>query len=559
MGTSGTKRMQYRTVILSMALLSTASLGILVAHNSFGASTVAPGLVPLPQKVEMQSGSFRLQAQTVIRADVLGRDSAEFLAARLRPATGYPFSIETNGSPSSIKGAVCLTTNQADAALGEEGYKLEVASDSVVIRAAGSAGFFYGVQTLLQLAPPEVWAARSGSNVAWDLPAVRIEDRPRFRWRGFMLDVSRHFFDKAEVEQVLDSMAALKLNRFHWHLVDDQGWRIQIKQYPRLAEIGAWRKEIGFKLDPKASHAYGPDGRYGGFYTQDDIREVVAYARARHITVVPEIEMPGHSTAALAAYPQLSCLGGPFTTDLNGGIFAGVYCPGKEETFQFLQNVLGEVMELFPGPYIHIGGDEVPVDNWKKCTNCQARMREQGMTNESQLESYLIRRIEPFINAHGHTLVGWSEIREGGLAQNAVVMDWIGGALEAARAGHDVVLSPTKFCYLDYYQSTNRAAEPRAIGGYLPLKKVYAFEPVPADLEPANQFHIQGGQANLWTEYVPSLQQVQYMMFPRLCALAEVVWSPAEKRDYTDFTRRLAAQNQRLEQAGINYRRQAGE
>lgn len=550
--------MQYRTVILSMALLSTAGLGILVGHSSFGASAAAPGLVPLPQKMEMQSGSFRLQAQTVICSDAPGRALAEFLASRLRVATGYPFSRGTNGGLANRTGAVCLTTNGADPALGEEGYGLEVTPDSVSIRASGSAGFFYGVQTLLQLAPPEVWAARSGSNVVWDLPAVRIEDRPRFRWRGFMLDVSRHFFDKAEVEQVLDTMAQLKLNRFHWHLVDDQGWRIQIKHYPRLTEVGAWRKEIGFKLDPKTSHAYGPDGRYGGFYMQDDIREIVAYAQARHITVVPEIELPGHSTAALAAYPQLSCAGGPFTTDLNGGIFAGVYCPGKEETFQFLQNVLGEVMELFPGPYIHIGGDEVPVDNWKKCTNCQARMREQGMTNEAQLESYLIRRLEPFINAHGHTLVGWSEIREGGLAQNAVVMDWIGGALEAARAGHDVVLSPTKYCYLDYYQSTNRATEPRAIGGYLPLAKVYAFEPVPAELEPSNQVHILGGQANLWTEYVPSLKQVQYMMFPRLCALAEVVWSPAEKRNYEEFTRRLAAQSQRLEQAGINYRRQEG-
>ena len=269
------------------------------------------------------------------------------------------------------------------------------------------------------------------------------------------------FSPSTEVEQILDAMALHKLNRFHWHLVDDQGWRIEIKKYPRLTEVGAWRKGIDFGLDPKASTAYGPDGRYGGFYTQADIREVVRYAAARHITIVPEIEMPGHSSAALAAYPQFSCTGGPFSTDVSGGVYPGVYCAGNDDTFEFLENVLAEVFALFPGKYIHVGGDEVPTTTWKDCPKCQARKKAEGLNNDRQLESYFIQRMEKFINAHGKTLIGWSEIREGGLAQNAVVMDWIGGAAEAATAGHDVVMTPTRYCYLDHYQSRDHAREPQ--------------------------------------------------------------------------------------------------
>ena len=457
--------------------------------------------------------------------------------------------------PLTPKGAVTLTTSKAKPALGPEGYELTVAPDSVIIRAAGQAGMFYGVQSLLQLLPPEVFAARPAPGVAWEIPCVQIADQPRFKWRGFMLDVARHFFTKDEVKQLLDVLAWHKINTLHLHLTDDQGWRIEIKKYPRLTQIGAWREDAGFGLDPKLSTAYGPDGRYGGYYTQDDIRELVAYARGRHITIVPEIEMPGHSSAALSAYPELSCNGGPYTPNAKGGIFAGVYCAGKEETFEFLQNVLAEIGPLFPGQYIHIGGDEVPKDNWKKCPRCQARIKQEGLGNEHELQSYFIRRIEKFINAQGRTLIGWSEIREGGLAQNAVVMDWIGGAVEAASAGHDVIMSPTKFCYLDYFQSTNHAAEPPAIGGYLPLRKVYSFDPLPEKLEPQYQSHILGAQGNLWTEYVPNFKHAQYMIFPRLCALAEVAWSPQAARNWDDFTRRLQTQFQRFDQLGVNYRK----
>jgi hexosaminidase len=318
--------------------------------------------------------------------------------------------------------------------------------------------------------------------------------------------------------------------------------------------MGAWRKAIGFGLEAKASTAYGPDGRYGGYYTQDDIREVVAYARSRHIEIVPEIEMPGHSSAALMAYPQFSCTGGPFSNDMAGGVFDGVYCAGNEDTFAFVEDVLTEVCALFPGPYIHIGGDEVLVDNWKKCPKCQARMREEGLTKEIELEGYFIRRVEKIVNAHHRRLVGWSEIRQGGLAANATVMDWVGGAVEAATAGHDVVMSPLADCYFDHYQSLQTNKEPRAIGGYLPLQQVYAFEPMPTNLPAPYQEHILGAQANVWTEYMPNFKQVEYMVFPRLCALAEVDWSPKASRQWDDFARRVNVDCLRLDQLGVNHR-----
>jgi hexosaminidase len=395
------------------------------------------------------------------------------------------------------------------------------------------------------------------TNPSLAISGVTIEDSPRFKWRGLMLDVSRHFFTKQEVKQFLDAMAWYKLNTFHWHLVDDQGWRIEIKKYPRLTEIGAWRKGVGFGLDPKKTTAYGPDGRYGGFYTQDDIREIVAYATARHITIVPEIEMPGHSSAALAAYPQFSCDGGPYSTDMPGGVFNGVYCAGNDGTFGFLQDVLTEVFDLFPGPYVHIGGDEVSVDNWKKCEKCQAVMKKENLTKEIELESYFIRRMEKFINAHHKNLVGWSEIREGGLAANATVMDWIGGGFEAASAGHDVVMTPAEpvdYSYFDHYQSEDHSTEPKAIGGYLPLSRVYQFEPVPTNLPAEFQSHILGGQGNLWTEYIPNFQHAEYMVYPRALALAEVDWSPKEARNWDDFVRRAKVAGSQLDRLGVNNR-----
>jgi hexosaminidase len=383
---------------------------------------------------------------------------------------------------------------------------------------------------------------------------VEIKDRPRFAWRGLLLDVSRHFYTKQEVEHILDGLAMHKINTFHWHLVDDDGWRIQIKKYPLLTEVGAWRKEIGFGLASNASTAYGPDGRYGGYYTQDEIREVVRYATARHITIVPEIEMPGHSGDALAAYPQFTCDGKPTSTDRIGGFKMGVFCAGNDGSFVFLQNILEEVFALFPGKYIHVGGDEVPTSHWAKCEKCQARKAAEGLKTDRQLESYFIQRMEKFINAHGRSLIGWSEIREGGLAKNAAIMDWIGGATEAASSGHDVVMTPERDCYLDHYQSRNHAKEPRAIGGFLPLRNIYAFDPIPAGLAPEFDQHILGAQGNLWTEYIASPAHAEYMIFPRECAMAEVTWSPKEARNFDDFLRRLETDERRLDAMGINYR-----
>ena len=516
-----------------------------------------PAVIPLPQEMTLEAGHFMLTSDTRIWTDMASRKTAAFLTRQHLSSTGIPFAAHVAFFPGSgIPNGILLTCKNADAQLGPEGYELTVSSNSVVLRAPTQAGLFYGVQTLLQLFPSEIFSSNVVANVNWQAPCLHIRDWPRFQWRGLMLDVSRHYFDKSEIETLLDAMALHKLNTFHWHLTDDQGWRIQIKKYPRLTQIGAWRDSVGFGLASNSTTAYGPDGRYGGFYTPRDVREVLAYAAARHITVVPEIEMPGHSTAALAAYPQYSCTGGPFTTSATGGIFDGIYDPANENTFNFLDDVLSEVFQMFPGKYVHVGGDEVPKKTWHNSPECQALMKQEGLTNEDQLQSWFTRRIERYVSGRGRTLVGWSEILQGGIARNATVMDWIGGAVAAARAGHDVVMSPTGYCYFDYYQSADHSAEPPA-ATYAPpllLSRVYSFDPMPADLPAQFQSHILGTQGNLWTEKVPNLRHAEYMIFPRECAIAEVAWSSQSSRDWNDFLRRLQIHAQRLDELGINYR-----
>lgn len=532
-------------------------LASLLAATTFAAES-GIAIIPQPQQMERRDGSFQLTPGTRIYVDFASRATGKYLAAKLRPPTSYPFNVATRIlSSAPVSGGILLTTHNADPALGAEGYELTVAPNRVIIRAPAQAGLFYGVQTLLQLLPPEIFSSNAVTGVNWQMPCVEIKDWPRFKWRGLMLDVSRHFYTKPEVEKLLDVMALRKINTFHWHLVDDNGWRIEIKKYPRLTSVGAWRAGVGFGLASNSTTAYGPDGRYGGFYTQDDIREVVAYAAARHITVVPEIEMPGHSLAALAAYPQFGTGDGPFTIPLQGGVNPGIYSPAKPGTFQFLDDVLTEVFQLFPSPYIHIGGDEVPPGPWEQDAACQALMKREGLKTPAELESWFIKRIETFVNAHGKTLIGWSEIAHGGLAKNAVVMDWIGGGKEAASAGHDVVMTPTSYCYFDYWQSRDHSTEPRAIGGFLPLQKVHSFEPIPSGLAPDMQHHILGAQGNLWTEYIPNLKHAEYMIFPRESALAEVAWSAKAARNYDDFLRRLKVDEQRLNELGVNYRNSA--
>ena len=562
---------------MTQKLLFAALLLAATPYSGIGADLA---LVPWPQHVEQMNGSFTLTPQTRIDADWASRQTAQFFAERIRRSTGYRLKVHWRQSSAAAPNSICFTTRAANPGLGPEGYVLDVTTNCIVIRAPGQAGLFYGGQTLFQLLGlrepfsqcfvPELqgeretsaedetdWTAsdverssreivKAGSRDAamrgkLTAPCVKIVDWPRFPWRGLMLDVSRHFFNKSEVEMLLDEMAFYKLNRFHWHLVDDQGWRIEIKKYPRLTEIGAWRNDSNVQpadtnepaWNKPSPDKFGPDGRYGGFYIPNDIREVVAYAAARHITVVPEIEMPGHSEAALAAYPQFSCFGGPYSTDNDLSIHDSIYDPSNEGTFEFLDNVLTEVFKLFPGPYIHIGGDEVRQNYWNRSAPCRALMKREGLKSEDELQSYFIRRMERFVNARGKTLIGWSEILKGGLATNAVVMDWIGGGKQAAESGHDAVMTPIDYCYLDHYH------KPGAPDIYTALKKVYSFEPVPSDLPPRFWPHILGAEAVLWTEYVASLEQAQRVIFPRACALAEVTWSARRERDWGSFQRRM--------------------
>jgi hexosaminidase len=546
------------------ALCAALALAATCVTGPIGSKTTGSSVVPAPLSLEARPGTFTLgpSASIVVPEDqpaVLPVASA--LRDLLSRSAGVEPGIDVSSESPAAAGSITLRLEDLGARLGNEGYLLDVESESVSIRAAAPAGLFYGIQTLRQLLPVfKGKAAGAPESGTLTLPCVSVEDQPRFPWRGGHLDCSRHFFPKEFVKRWIDILARHKLNVFHWHLTDDQGWRIEIKKYPRLTEVGAWRVDREDKhWNAREPQQPGEDATYGGFYTQDDVREVVAYAAARYITVVPEIEMPGHAKAALTAYPELSCTGGPFTVPPGGyWPITDVFCPGKEATFDFLEDVLAEVVELFPGPFVHIGGDEVDKAEWERCPDCQARIKAEGLEDEKELQSYFVRRIEKVLNAMGKRLVGWDEILEGGLAPQATVMSWRGtdGGIEAAKAGHDVVMTPTSHCYFDYYQG-DPAHEPLAIGGYLPLSMVYTFEPVPEVLTEAEASHILGGQANLWTEYIPHGDHAEYMALPRLAALAEAVWSPKERRDWDDFAVRLGGLFARYEADGLNYARSA--
>ncbi|MFK5949879.1 MAG: family 20 glycosylhydrolase [Methylococcales bacterium] len=445
---------------------------------------------------------------------------------------------------------------------GKEAYNLSVTEKQIEIEVANGGGLFYAFQTILQLLPSQVYSDSKIDDIDFALPCVIITDKPKYKWRGFMLDVSRHFFPKEFIFDVLDYLAMHKMNTFHWHLVDDQGWRIEIKKYPKLTEVGAWRadREDQPWNSDRAPQRKGEKATYGGYYTQDDIKEIVKYAEERFITIVPEIEMPGHCTSALSGYPQYSCTGEQFTLP-TGSIWGDrkIYCAGNDETFEFLNNILAEVIEMFPDQYIHIGGDEAKKGAWEVCKKCQARIKSEGLKNVEELQGYFINRTEKFINSKKRTLIGWDEILEGGLSPNATVMSWRGlsGGITAAREGHDVVFSPTDYCYFDFYQG-NPEYEPPAYAHFLPMKKVYSFDPSLKDsLTVEEQKHILGVQANLWTEYVPTESQAEYMMFPRLSALSEVAWVAQEERSWTDFTQRLEKQFKRYDALGINYSKTA--
>ncbi|HEY0428835.1 MAG TPA: family 20 glycosylhydrolase [Pyrinomonadaceae bacterium] len=529
---------------LLFSIFMTFSLGALSAT----AQTASVNIVPRPASVKMLGGKFKLSAKTqLVATDDNGRRMASFLNDYLLKIYNFKLEYKTAGTPrdknvivfAPVAGALYPAENNGS-------YRLKIDKRRIEIDGF-EEGKFYALQSLIQLLPADFKDKA-------ELPAVDIEDKPRFAYRGMHLDVSRHFFSVEFVKKYIDLMAQYKFNYFHWHLTDDQGWRIEIKKYPRLTEVGSKRKESaqGRILNP-----YVGDGvPVEGFYTQEQIKDVVAYAKARYITVIPEIELPGHSSAALAAYPNLGCKENyEYKVQTTWGIFKEVYCP-KEETFQFLEDVLSEVIDLFPdSPYIHVGGDEVLKDFWKDSPLVQELKTKENLKDEHEVQSYFTRRMEKFINSKGKRMIGWDEILEGGLAPNAIVMSWRGmkGGIEAAKAKHDVIMTPTDFAYLDYGQGDPRT-EPIHIGGYLNLEKVYSFEPVPKELSEDEKKFILGAQGNVWTEYIQTPEKVEYMTFPRMLALSEVTWSQAENKNFGDFQKRLAYQFARLDKQNVNYR-----
>ncbi len=514
-------------------------------------------IIPRPVLLEPRTGEFTLSPATEIAVSANDSMIAHAFARSLTPATGYALTVRVGAPRTGARSVIALIRDASLDSLGREGYTLEASRERVMVRASTGTGLFYGTQTLKQLLPPEILRSAKVAGVAWTAPAVRIVDRPRFVWRGSHLDVGRHFMPVDYVKRHLDLMALHKLNTFHWHLTEDQGWRIEILKYPKLTQVGGCREQTmhgAYYTDPEKQVFDGI--RHCGHYTQQDIREVVAYAAERHITIVPEIEMPGHAQAAIAAYPELGVYpDSTFAPHQVWGV-SDVILNVEESTILFMQDVLTEVMGLFPGPFIHVGGDEASKTQWKASARVQARMRELGVANEHELQSWFIRRMDTFLTSKGRRLIGWDEILEGGLAPNATVMSWRGtaGGIAAAREGHDVVMAPTSHTYLDYYQSRDLKKEPRAFGGFLPLDTVYAYEPVPASLNAAEAKHILGAQGQLWTEYMKTPRHVEYMAFPRLSALAEVVWTPASLKNFTDFRSRLVVHMRRLAALGVNAR-----
>lgn len=533
-----TERMRH--FLLFFLVLSTAA---------FSQSDNQYNLIPFPARFSGQNGQFTLTNTTRIvitpAADASVRAVAQTVAGQLKTATGLSLPLAPT-SPVVAKGANIFLTLNKKLNLGDEGYKLTVTPGKVLAEAATPKGLFYAAQTMRQLLPA------GQSNVA--MPACAITDKPRFGYRGLMLDVGRNFMPVPFVKKFIDLMAMHKQNTFHWHLTDDQGWRIEIKKYPKLTQIGSKRAETVVGQNYQ-NYPQQFDGKpVGGFYTQDEIRDVVRYAQSRFVTVIPEIEMPGHAQAALAAYPELGCDPAKgYKVRTQWGISEDVYCP-SEKTFTFLQDVLSEVITLFPGKYIHIGGDECPKTAWKASALCQELIKKNGLKDEHELQSYFIRRIEKFVNTKGRSIIGWDEILEGGLAPNATVMSWRGttGGIEAAKQKHNVVMTPTNTCYLDYYQG-NPATEPLAIGGYLPLDQVYAYEPMPTELSSDEQKYVMGVQGNIWTEMMPTPETVEYMTYPRAIALAEIGWMQAGPHNFEDFAQRLKNHLPKLAAIPVNY------
>lgn len=531
-------------------LLLVCMVLILFTSSSKPVAESQIAIIPQPVEINFTTGVFRVNTNTVITGD-LNDDELLIVMGHLSAIFEKSAALSLQMRPSEKNNSFVF---EKDTSIeNREGYRINVSKKAVKISYSHPRGAFYAVQTIRQLLPTGIESTGGLKVKDLIIPACEIYDEPRFPYRGMHLDVARHFFDIDFVKSYIDLMALYKMNNFHWHLTEDQGWRIEIKKYPELTRVGAFRKETLVGHYSAQPHQF--DGqRYGGFYTQEEIREVVKYAADRFINVIPEIEMPGHSLAALASYPWLGCSPEKnYEVATLWGVFDDVYCP-KEETFEFLENVLLEVMDLFPSEFIHIGGDECPKTSWKECAHCQNLIREKGLKDEHELQSYFISRMEKFLNSHGRQIIGWDEILEGGLAPNATVMSWRGerGGIEAAQLGHDAIMTPVSHCYFDYYQSKN-PGEPVAIGGFLPVEKVYHYNPVPKELEQEKAHHILGAQGNVWTEYMKTGDHVEYMILPRMPALSEAVWTPLHLKNYQTFIRRAKEHTSRYRYLNLNF------
>lgn len=509
-------------------------------------------VIPLPQEVSLTQGNpFKLNGNVLIaypENNALLQRNAEFLSEYIRQSTGYAPKTKAIAAGEQVKNAITLGLDPDIA--NKEGYVLTTTPEGISINGQTENGVFYGIQTLRKSIPAEA----KGATIL--IPAGEIKDEPRFSYRGMHLDVGRHFFPIEFIKKYIDLLALHNMNTFHWHLTEDQGWRIEIKKYPKLTEIGSQRSRT---VIGRNTQEYD-NTPYGGFYTQEEAKEIVKYAQERYITVIPEVDLPGHMLAALAAYPEMGCTGGPYEVCPRWGVFEDVLCIGNDKTMQFLEDVMSEIIEIFPSEYVHIGGDEAPRDRWKECPKCQARIKAEGLkadknhTAEDRLQSYCMTRIEKFLNSKGRRIIGWDEILEGDVAPNATVMSWRGasGGIKAAQMGHDVIMTPNTYCYFDYYQTADTKDEPLGIGGYVPIEKVYSLDPT-FDLNEEQKKHIIGAQANLWTEYIATTEHVEYMVLPRMAALAEVQWTQPEKKDFKDFTTRLASLMKFYQRDGFNY------
>lgn len=537
-------------IINHFALLLLFGCAVSCTQPENSISNESIGIIPLPSTYELKPGTFYITGQSSIgidKSDLEMTALANYFNEEISDATG--FSLPVNNS-----GTIIFQLGEHKE-LGEEGYQLSISSDQLILSAYKHHGIFNGIQSVLQLLPPEIKSKTVQADATWSINCIEVTDKPQFAWRGLMLDVSRHFFTKQEVKKFIDQMAEYKYNVFHWHLTDDQGWRLEVKSLPRLTAIGAWRAPRVGNWWEREPQLPTDSLSYGGYYTTEDIREIVEYAQQRYVTIVPEIDIPGHSMAALSAYPEISCTGGPFHVNVGNTFYTKIensLCAGNEQTFEVLDSVFAEVARLFPSPYIHIGGDECYKGFWEKCSKCKMRMQKEHLKNLEELQSYFVKRVAAMVQKRGKQVIGWDEILEGGLAPETIVMSWRGmkGGIEAAKQGHSVIMTPTDHCYLDFYQG-DPTVEPNTYS-MLRLQDCYKYQLIPDSVDASL---IMGGQGNLWTESVPHYRQVEYMIWPRALAISETLWTDARLRNWKFFVNRVEQQFERFDRSGVNYAR----